>query len=223
MYASPLIGTRVSLVALEYDAYLIHANENKDLARDVASGLRDHGFHIWFNEFVPGFSIRRQMEAGLQSANAAILLVTGELFTKKWAQEEMDAALTLEGADQGRLVPVWVGVSADDVKRFSSMLASRYAIRYESTEQTVTSLADTMTASLRASSPAQLLRSRIKGGLNWFTGPAWFSSSLRYYDEHFPEFQVASLARYPDLPMHVATESSQVLSLRNLITAPTPP
>lgn len=53
---------------------------------------------------------------------------------------------------------------------------------------------------LRARSPAQLLRSTIASGIQWRTGPVWLRQSFSYFDDHYANFEVAKLTRYPDVP-----------------------
>jgi len=72
----------------DYDAYIIHASENKMLATGLSEGLANLGFRVWCNSFEPGFSLKRQMEQGLRTASCQIVLVTEDLFRKKWALEE---------------------------------------------------------------------------------------------------------------------------------------
>jgi len=184
----------------EYDAYLVHASENAELAKAIADTLTLSGFRIWFNAFEPGYSLRRQMNAALASASCAIVLVTADLFKKQWALEELDAVFNLEGAEQGRIVPVWVGLSASDVRRSSPMLASRSAILFEDIENTAAAIRRALTSRLRVRSVGQLLRSEIAGGFKWESGPVWLSESFSYYDAHFSDFADVGLWRYPDVP-----------------------
>jgi hypothetical protein len=66
-----------------YDAYIVHASEDGEIASMLAEDLRLRGLRIWFNSFRVGVSIRTQMEAGLASSSIGVVVVTPNLFTKR--------------------------------------------------------------------------------------------------------------------------------------------
>jgi hypothetical protein len=182
----------------QYDAYIVHAHEDLEFATALSQLLTAQGFVVWFNSFIPGGHIRRQMEDGLRTSTFGIVIVSANLFQKKWALEEVDALFTLESLDNTRILPVWLGVSAEEVQRASPMLASRAAITRPDVEGVAEEVAEVIVERTMHRSPAQWLRSVVGGGISWYTRPSWLGRSLRRYDNSFGEFSPAKVARYPE-------------------------
>lgn len=185
-----------------YDAYIVHASEDHEIASALASGLESYGLNVWFNTFRVGVSIRRQMEAGLINSSVGVVVVTPNLFAKRWASEELDGLYALEtDADYPRIFPVWVGVTAAEVQTLSPMMAMRRAIvsrEHQAVDRdAIAQLADAIVDHGAARSQAQYLRGQIKRGLSWRVGPEFLGGSLRLYDDQFGDFALMSLAHHP--------------------------
>lgn len=188
-----------------YDAYIVHAGEDREIAAALTTALEERGLNIWFNSFRVGISIRRQMENGLASSSVGIVIVTPNLFAKKWAREELDGLYALEtDGDDPKIFPVWVGITAEAVQKFSPMMAMRHAIVSQSADEVdaeaIAQLADAIISRTGAKSPAQYLRAEIKNGLPWRMGPGFLIKSLQLYDEQFDDFSMLSMAHHPDGP-----------------------
>jgi hypothetical protein len=188
-----------------YDAYIVHASEDSGIASMLAEALRLRGLRIWCNSFRVGVSIRTQMEGGLASSSVGVVVVTPNLFTKRWASEELDGLYALEvDPDVPRIFPLWVGVTPAQVRELSPMLAMRRAIVSSDPEtvdvEAVSQLADSIVHHCASGSKAQYLRAQIKRGLAWSVGPEFLTRSLQVYDEQSEDFALLSLAHYPDAP-----------------------
>lgn len=178
-----------------YDVYFVHAWEDRKVAGEIVDSLRKRGLRVWFNSFRPGQRLRKQMEDGLKQSSFGAVLVTTTVFTKKWAVEELDALYSLESLDEGKIIPIWYGVTYDQVRSASPMLSSRSAILHETVADTVDQLMEVVLEATLSSSPAQWLRSRVAGGFPWVSGPAWCRDSLRLYDERASEYLHPVLGR----------------------------
>lgn len=115
----------------DVDAFLSHASEDSGVARDIAAGLRQAGFGIWFDRFElkVGDRILDEIKKGLAQAAFGILLVSEPFLRKYWPQFE--TSVLQEGAIEGskRLLPVWHQISKDQVKAHDITLAGIYALR----------------------------------------------------------------------------------------------
>ena len=206
-----------SLVMDQFDAYIVHAEEDRNFAAELAQELTSRGFVVWFNAFIPGGHIRRQMEEGLKTSTFGVVVVSTHLFQKRWALEELDALYSLETLDTTRIIPVWHGVSATEVRDASPMLAARSAIVSSAVTDIARDVGEVIIQRTLNRSPAQWLRFVVGGGISWYTGPSWLGGSLRQYDDHFAEFFPAGVTRFPSAP---AGPPGEIRPLIELLRAP---
>lgn len=184
---------------MQFDAYLLHASEDADLAGRLVEELRSRGLRVWYNNFLVGPSIREQMEGALARADFGIVLVSPRFFGKKWTRHELDAMFGLEQPGEVRLLPVWHNVSAEDVRLHSPMLAMRSAaVLDDDVTGVAQQLFQSITALSAAKSPARILRLRIAAGFPWTVGPKFLPGSLSRYDESFKDYAQVALAHYPN-------------------------
>jgi hypothetical protein len=114
-------------VARDRDAFLCHAwNDRFGAANELYVALGEVGVDVWFSEkdVQLGRSLARQLDAGLSVSRVGIVLVTPELLvalrTRGFADQELGALLSVE-----RVIPVLHGVSYDDLRGESPLLAAR--------------------------------------------------------------------------------------------------
>ncbi len=52
----------------QYDVFLSHSSEDKDVVREIANRLKSDGVRVWFDEWLvkPGDSIPAKIEDGLE-------------------------------------------------------------------------------------------------------------------------------------------------------------
>lgn len=113
------------------DAFISHATEDKEtLVRAVAHGLRDRGLNIWYDEFSlrAGDSLRAKIDEGLSSCRFGIVVLSKAFFEKRWPQNELNGLFSVEIAGNATIIPVWFGVTYEDVTSYSPILADRIAI-----------------------------------------------------------------------------------------------
>lgn len=121
---------------MDYDLFICHASEDKaTFVRPLAKALRTRGLKVWYDEFslTPGMSLRASIDSGLSGARKAVVIISKAFFAKGWAQWELNGIvqLHLSGTRGAFLVPVWHGISADEVARHSPSIADIFAIRSE--------------------------------------------------------------------------------------------
>ena len=103
------------------DVFISYASEDRRVAQPLAEALSAAGVSVWFDEdvLVIGDSIRRSIEAGLRDSRHGLVILSHAFFAKNWPQRELDALTAL----QKKILPIWHGLSADEVKVYSPLLA----------------------------------------------------------------------------------------------------
>nr|MDZ8063815.1 toll/interleukin-1 receptor domain-containing protein [Nostoc sp. EkiNYC01] len=108
---------------LAYDLFISHASEDKEaLVRPLLRALVDEGaWSFWLDEIAiqPSESIRASIDLGIQQSRYVLIVLSKPYFKKHWTGLEFNTAFHLKR----KLFPIWHGVNAAEVKRFSSMIA----------------------------------------------------------------------------------------------------
>jgi Domain of unknown function (DUF1883)/TIR domain len=116
----------------EYDVFISHAAEDKDaVVRPLANALRADGLSVWYDEFALriGDSLRRKIDTGISQSRFGIIVLSQAFFAKRWPQYELDGLVTMAASGKQVLLPLWHGVSKDEVVSYSPSLADRAALR----------------------------------------------------------------------------------------------
>ena len=116
---------------MEWGGFISHASEDKNaFVRPLAEGLRKAGLKVWFDEFTltVGDSLRRSIDHGLARSRFGIVVISESFLTKEWPQKELDGLVAREVGGVKVILPVWHGVTADDVRAYSPILADRLAV-----------------------------------------------------------------------------------------------
>ena len=106
----------------------------KDLGesvRPLAEALRDGGVDVWYDEFELkiGHSLRRKIDSGIARSRFGIVVLSPSFFAKGWPQYELDGLVTMAVSGAQVLLPLWHGISKDEVVRQSPSLADKVALR----------------------------------------------------------------------------------------------
>lgn len=110
--------------------FVSHATEDKDdFAREFAEKLKSH-CQVWYDEYsIPfGGSIFGSISAGLRDCDFGVVIFSEVFFTKKWTQDELAGLVAREGAGLHRIIPIWKGVTVEQVKAFSPIFVDRRGI-----------------------------------------------------------------------------------------------
>lgn len=115
-----------------WDAFISHASEDKEtFVRPLAVALRALGLKIWYDEFSLrlGDSLSRSIDKGLADSTFGIVVLSHHFITKSWPERELNGLVARE-IDEGRVIlPIWHGITKQDVKQFSPPLADKIAIK----------------------------------------------------------------------------------------------
>jgi hypothetical protein len=75
-----------------------------------------------------GDSLREAIDDDLKKSRFVILILSKAfLAKKKWTEYELSSALALETVDEKRILPIWHGITLDDLKDYSPGLTDRLA------------------------------------------------------------------------------------------------
>jgi hypothetical protein len=111
--------------------FIYHVSEDKpDFVEPLAHALRKD-FEVWYDKFELklGDSLLKKITEGLLSSDFGIVFLSKAfLAKKKWAQNELAGLFALETTTRKIILPIWKDVSEADVKKYSPILADRFAV-----------------------------------------------------------------------------------------------
>lgn len=119
------------------DAFISHSSHDKNrFVRPLVECLTEHGVGVWYDEYSlrPGDSLSASIDRGLVAARFGIVIISPAFIETAlqsgWTHYELRGIVSNSiGAPDRRIVPVWLDVTADDVRRWSPSLADLVAIR----------------------------------------------------------------------------------------------
>lgn len=120
--------------ATERDVFISYASEEREsVARPLAELLTSLGVSVWFDKFdlKIGDSLRRKIDQGLTTCRYGIVLLSPSFFGKHYTNRELDGLAQREVDGTKVILPVWIGVDEQEVRKFSPPLADRVAARWE--------------------------------------------------------------------------------------------
>lgn len=115
----------------EYDFFVSHASEDKDVAEPLVQKLAGTGARVWYDRIVLtiGDSLRRKIDEGLANSRYGIVILSPRFLEKDWPQRELDGLAALEVNGRKVILPVWHDIAADGVRRYSPTLSDRFAAK----------------------------------------------------------------------------------------------
>lgn len=112
----------------QYDVFISHASEDKHgVVRPLAEALRASRVDVWYDEFElrVGSRLRASIDRGLAQSRFGIVVLSESFFEKSWPAWELDGLLQNHlSRSQNVILPVWHGVSRDQVASYSPSLAN---------------------------------------------------------------------------------------------------
>ena len=116
----------------KYDAFLAHANEDKEtIANKLFKALTKKGLMIWYDDFCikPGDSIREKIDEGIKNSSHGLLLLSKNFFKKTWCVKELNGLFSKNISNiKNKVIPIWYRINRTDVEDYSHIIADISAI-----------------------------------------------------------------------------------------------
>ena len=115
---------------MEYDVFISHASEDKDsVVRPLAQALVAKGLKVWYDEFELkiGDSLRRKIDSGLAKSKFGIVVLSQSFIKKGWTNYELDGIISKANTGEQVLLPIWHGITKQEVLDYSPSLADKVA------------------------------------------------------------------------------------------------
>lgn len=112
--------------APQYDIFLSHAGEERDLAGEIHAALTAHGYRVWVDtmEITWGDRLTAKIEAGLSQSRYGLLLISEAFLRKPWTIGELRALLHRHiGSSNKVILPVRVGLTHEQVADLHPLMA----------------------------------------------------------------------------------------------------
>lgn len=115
----------------KYDCFISHASEDKsEFVEPLARELIRLGVSTWYDRFslTVGDSLSRSIDKGLSKSRYGILVISKAFISKPWPEYELRGLNAKEIGAEKVILPIWHGVTREDVLSFSPTLADKFAI-----------------------------------------------------------------------------------------------
>lgn len=116
------------------DVFISHASEDKEsFVRPLAIALTRLEVSVWYDEFSLrlGDSLSRSIDKGLSDSRFGLVVISPHFLKKPWPEYELRGLVSRE-IEEGRVIlPVWHGVTREQVVNFSPPLADKVALNTE--------------------------------------------------------------------------------------------
>lgn len=140
-----IVGHKLTFRSVEYvnernkwekpHAFISHDSRDKaSIAEPIALQLQKFMCPVWYDQFSlrVGDSLRESIERGLKECSKCILVLTPNFLNNEgWSKREYDSIFTREVVEKQKVIlPIWHEISAQDVYRYSPILADRVAVHW---------------------------------------------------------------------------------------------
>jgi len=114
-----------------WDVFISHASEDKEtFVRPLAIALRNIGVSVWYDEFSLrlGDSLSRSIDKGLANSRFGLVVVSPAFLKKPWPEYELRGLVAREIEEDRVILPIWHGVTRQEILAFSPSLADKVAL-----------------------------------------------------------------------------------------------
>jgi hypothetical protein len=113
-----------------YDVFVSHATEDKDYVEPLVQALERAGIRVWFDRSALewGDDLRAAIDRGLSNCRYGIVVFSQAFLRKKrWTEYELNSLFAREQAGKKLILPIWHGITRDDLMQYSPGFADRLA------------------------------------------------------------------------------------------------
>src|SRR5437764_1770618 len=114
-----------------YDVFICHASEDKaNFVKPLADELMRLSVKVWYDEFelTVGDSLRASIDRGLVNSRFGVVVLSRAFLNKNWPNYELNGLVAKEVQGVKVILPIWHGVSLQDLLAFSPTLADKLAL-----------------------------------------------------------------------------------------------
>ena len=114
----------------KWDVFISHASEDKPYVEPLAKELAAAGVSVWYDRLVLewGDDLRPMVDNGLINCRYGVVVLSKAfLGKKKWTEHELNGLFAREQAGKKLVLPIWHGITRDDLLQYSPALADRLA------------------------------------------------------------------------------------------------
>lgn len=118
----------------KWDVFISHASEDKQaFVEPLAVALLNVGLSVWYDKFTLrlGDSLSGSIDEGLANCRFGVVVISQAFLSKPWTAYELAGLVTREIATGKKILPVWHGVTRDQIIAKSPTLADKLAVRTE--------------------------------------------------------------------------------------------
>ena len=112
----------------QFDVFVSHATEDKRYVERLVEALEAAGIRVWFdkNALEWGDDLRSSIDRGLSNCRYGVVVFSKEfLGKKKWTEYELNSLFALEQPGKKIILPIWHGITRDDLLRYGAGFADR--------------------------------------------------------------------------------------------------
>ena len=113
-----------------HDVFVSHATEDKAYVEPLIKELEAAGIRVWFDKtsLQWGDDLRASIDRGLATCRYGIVVFSKAfLGKKKWTEYELSSLFAREQAGKKLILPIWHGITRDDLVQYSPAFADRLA------------------------------------------------------------------------------------------------
>lgn len=114
-----------------YDVFISHASEDKDtVVRALAAKLDSLQVRVWYDEFSlkVGDSLSASIDRGLRESRYGAVIISQAFLKKQWTDYEYRSLVSRQVNGERVILPIWHGVSKEEILKFSPFLADIKAL-----------------------------------------------------------------------------------------------
>ncbi len=152
----------------KWDVFISHASEDKPYVEPLVKALEAAGVSVWYDRLVLewGDDLRPMIDNGLVNCRYGVVILSKAfLAKKKWTEHELNGLFAREQAGKKLVLPIWHGITRDDLLQYSPALADRLAkiSDNDSNESIVNSLLSILGRPVQEQNEAQTPKSAPAG------------------------------------------------------------
>jgi pyrimidine deaminase RibD-like protein len=117
-------------VSPQFDVFISHATEDKPYVEPLVKALEAAGIKVWFDKTALewGDDLRASIDRGLANCRYGVVIFSKAfLRKKKWTEYELNSLFALEQPGRKIILPIWHGITRDDVLEYGAGFADRLA------------------------------------------------------------------------------------------------